>query len=210
MIFAAFGDVREKTLETRQPIGKNSENSHFETQSADFLPRSQGDRAIKRPPPQSQSRASRRLSFLTARSQGPRAETPFPSSLPGAARRGTLFLGSRRTVRRKSIRSHRPPTAREETAGLPRFKLPGKCRRADADRACCIPLPAGSHDEAPFRIPLTTRRCALLPGRPSALQRTFPKNLAHSSPRRPATRRCAFPRGARHDPSPGNATAIFS
>ena len=50
IIFSARGDAREKTLETRQPIGKNSENSHFETQSADFLPRSQGDRAIKHLP----------------------------------------------------------------------------------------------------------------------------------------------------------------
>ena len=198
IIFAAFGDAHKEAPKPHQSDGKDSENSHFETQSADFLPRSQGPRDKTPPPPQS---------------QGPRAETPFPSSLPGAVRRDTLFLRSRRTVRRERIRSHRAPTAREETVGLPRLKLPGKCRRAGADRACCIPLPAGSHGESPFRIPLTTRRCALLLGRPSALQRAFPKNLAHSAPRRPAARRCAFPRRARHDPSretppqstPGNA-----
>ena len=134
IIFAAFGDAHKEAPKPHQSDGKDSENSHFETQSADFLPRSQGPRDKTPPPPQS---------------QGPRAETPFPSSLPGAVRRDTLFLRSRRTVHRESIRPHRTPTAREETAGLPRLKPPRNVATR-SDKACRIP--ARFHVGTPARI----------------------------------------------------------
>ncbi len=134
--------AREKALEARQSIGKHSENSHFETQSANFLPKARAARPGA-PPSQSQSRTPQRPSFPKAR----------------AARPDALFSRSRRTVRREGIEPHHAPTTREETESFPKLKLPEKRRHAVGDGVRCIP--AGFHGEASFRIPLTARRCAL-------------------------------------------------
>lgn len=155
IIFSACGDAREKTLEARQNRGKDSENSHFGTQSADFLPRS----------------------------QRPHAETPLPSSQPGAVRRDTLFSQSRRTVRHKSVKPHRAPTAREETAVLPRFELPKKRRRTPMRlfTASSQSKASASTTEgfAPFRV---TNRCqGRLPSRRGRARRIWFTNLKDGS-----------------------------
>ena len=112
IIFSARGSAREKTLEARQNRGKDSENSHFETQSADFLPRSQGDRAIKRLP-LPKARASHRnvplsLSQMAARQcafpgrarHNPARETP-PQSIPGSTRNRSASSPHLRNRRRR-------------------------------------------------------------------------------------------------------------
>ena len=171
MIFAAFGDAREKTLETRQPIGKNSENSHFETQSADFLPRSQGDRAIKRPSPKPEPRIA---TSLLPRSPKPgavrRDAFPFLTTRGRTSWHPLLGKSKNRASQEHQAPSHSNRTRRNRRS--PEIEAPKKrCRtvrqslphpRKISCRNTCPhrppprtrrpALPIRLHDKAPFRI----------------------------------------------------------
>ena len=133
---------RKRTPPTRQPSGNDSENSHFETRSADFLPQSRMadtkapllPRSRGRPhdgTPPSRNQGPHVKAPFPSRNQGPHVKAPFPSQRREAARRralpekpgATLPGKRRRTARRLFTASPQSDARRTQRRGLRHLAL---------------------------------------------------------------------------------------
>ena len=184
--------AREKALEARQSIGKHSENSHFETQSANFLPKARAARPDA-PPSQSKMTAHRDALFSRSQSRTPRRPS-FPKPEPHAAApllpqsqsrtpRRPLFAKPKNSASRRHRTSSRANHTRRNRklseAQTPRETPPRSRRRS--------PLhPRRISWRSIFPHPAHRTPMRFAPGCPAALQRSFPGNPARSAPRHPA------------------------